>query len=336
MAHEPIETLLETHAPTLRDDERALVWQGVVKKLPTTAVPVVSPYREFVRLYLMHPAVLTFMCIIAVTSGSSAINASVPGDILFPLELEVESVRLSLSSDSNRESLATTFAEERINEMYAIFDAEAVLYDDVAALTPQVAEPSGLALTMTEQAPAFRITEADTAMMKEAVVPSAPALQVAVTTYSDVSVVYVTQSGATSRFVTPARTKESIVVEAATLFGATVEDVSTAMNLTTVNRPSRPAERGEVIATPKGQTRAMAAVTALLDQLAATESEPVRQALAEAVLREVQGLSVLPTSSQAGVEMSTFVPTDPRIEMNGDTYVIVVDGKTYGTVSKAP
>jgi hypothetical protein len=92
----------------------------VVKSAPIKARPRTGSYRP-VFAYLA----LALVIVMAMVSGgvvtALAAGSALPGDALYPLKLEVEQARLSLTTNPERQAeLYLQFAEKRLDEMNAL------------------------------------------------------------------------------------------------------------------------------------------------------------------------------------------------------------------------
>jgi hypothetical protein len=109
--------------------------------------------------YKILPAMLALTLALAGTGGGVALAAdSVPGDILYPLKLAVEDVRLLLSFDPGQEAdLAMSFATERVREMERlVLRGEQVPDSTVARMTRQMERAMAeIALAQPKEVPAL-------------------------------------------------------------------------------------------------------------------------------------------------------------------------------------
>jgi len=101
---------------------RAKARRRLVARLPARSVPA-APRRSLVPALVLRRPALIMVLIVAVVAmlGSgivAASAASLPNDLLYPVKMAVEELRLSLSPDSlNRSNLHLAFAAERLDEI---------------------------------------------------------------------------------------------------------------------------------------------------------------------------------------------------------------------------
>lgn len=108
---------------------RAKARRRLVARLPARSVPA-APRRSLVPvLVLRRPAFIMVLIVAVVVMLSSGIvaasAASLPNDLLYPVKIAVEELRLSLSPDSlNRSNLHLAFAAERLDEIDRLISAD--------------------------------------------------------------------------------------------------------------------------------------------------------------------------------------------------------------------
>ena len=75
--------------------------------------------------YNMKKMIVGVLAVLIILGGGGVVaasNNSLPGDLLFPVELAVEKVKISLTSENKKSDLKLKFAEERISEIKHISD----------------------------------------------------------------------------------------------------------------------------------------------------------------------------------------------------------------------
>jgi hypothetical protein len=125
-----------------------------------TPMPVVAPTRVAARpkpgLYrpVFAYLALTLLIVVAMFSGGFvtvlAAGSALPGDALYPLKLNVEQARISLTPDTAQQSeLYLEFAQNRLDEMNTL--AALGQYDNVAPLATQFNLNVALAVNMARR-----------------------------------------------------------------------------------------------------------------------------------------------------------------------------------------
>jgi hypothetical protein len=293
MKNENIDAILEASRPRLTTEERERVWQKVAAEIATPE-PVLSPYWNFVVTMPVTPFIIALMLVLGAGGTVAVAEAAKPGDILFPLDRAAERARLALASDDTERALRSQFADERLAELRAILDEEAVgLHDD-----------SSLRAVSGKRAP---ITN----------------LQIEVDVFTDTTVVKVEQNDVKTRFTTNATAKEAIVAEIMNRYGYTVSEVTAALRFEIEDRASRPSERGGVINSNLGEARVGIAVNALLDELDDMDDYGNRGRLIAALLREINGVVV---SGRDTVPTVPAFTNNARIKIDDDRIEIRENG----------
>ncbi len=298
MNPEKIDTILEANTPHLTANERERVWRNVAARIATPA-PIPSPYWNFVTTKSMVPAMIALVLIMGVSGTVAASESAKPGDALFPLERATERARLALASKDREGELRTRFANERLAELQAILDEEAIAAHE-----------------RTDDSSLFGVT----GFGKRAPITD---LEIEVDVFEDITVVKVERGDVTTRFTTTADTTTDVIAEIMRRYGFTESEVTEAMNFEIEDRVSRPSERGGVITSNQGEERVGVAVTALLDQLDEIDDVAGRDWLIAALIREINHVVV---SGESGSVLRPRFTTDARIKIDDDRFEIREDG----------
>jgi hypothetical protein len=101
---------------------RAKARRRLVARLPAPSVPATPRRSPMPALVLRRPVLITALVVAIIVILSSGIvaasAASLPNDLLYPVKIAAEELRLSLSPDSlNRSNLHLAFAAERLDEI---------------------------------------------------------------------------------------------------------------------------------------------------------------------------------------------------------------------------
>ncbi len=293
MKNENIDAILEASRPRLTTEERERVWQKVAAEIATPQ-PVLSPYWNFITTIPVTPFVIALMLVLGAGGTVAVAEAAKPGDILFPLDRATERARLALASGDAERALRSQFADERLAELRAILDEEAVgLYDDAS-----------LRAVSGKRAPIAN-------------------LQIEVDVFTDTTVVKVEENDVKTRFTTNATAKDAVIAEIMSRYGYTESEVIEALSFEIEDRASRPSERGGVINSNLGEARVGIAVNALLDELDGLGDDGNRGRLIAELLREINGVVV------SGRENGSAVPAftnDARIKIDDDRIEIRENG----------
>lgn len=87
----------------------------------------------------MIPLVIALIALVAGGSTIAASDSSRPGDLLFPIDRTVESVRLTFAGQEGKAKLQVEFAEERLDEVESLIKEESE-DDDTATSTEEVSD----------------------------------------------------------------------------------------------------------------------------------------------------------------------------------------------------
>ena len=143
-----IENEIARLKPTLSATQREALWSRIEEGI--TPHPVVSPYARY-----RNPRTVVFGVILLALFGSvSTVYASfsaLPGDALFPVQLAVEHVRVSLASPEKKHVLRVQFTAERLSEIKEVLnkgqEMNTVPTPTALGTTSDVRVPSAVALS---------------------------------------------------------------------------------------------------------------------------------------------------------------------------------------------
>jgi hypothetical protein len=265
MSNDNFETLMEKTAPTLTEEEQALLWQQIKTKIVPT--PVVSPYSVLFHSKLMTPLAIALVVLLG-TGGTVAASATAkPGDLLFPIERVVERTQLVFASEMRAAELKAAFAAERLAELRDILDEEGSLVDDNPSADDLfLASSDGTSTSTTFSA------EADV--------------------FTDITVVVVEINDVKRIFTTATTTREGVVAEIATRYTLEVATIDAALDFEVEDRASRPSERGLIEVDITGEERVSHAVNVLLDQLEEIDDSNARNGILNALVRQIDRVEV--------------------------------------------
>jgi hypothetical protein len=161
--------------------------------------------------FALKPMTALIIALAVLFSGSGVViasDAAKPGDALFGIDLAVERVRMSLSGDDNRNELARTFAQERLQEIQKL-RGDGSVDDDGASSTQSTAG----------------LTEAEAEI------------------FTDETVVKLEINDRKVGFLTQSKTREAIVTEISAQYDIEKLIVEAKLVVTTEDRASRPEDR---------------------------------------------------------------------------------------------
>lgn len=98
--------------------ERDTLWRGILDKWSVQQSSLLFNFA-------LKPMTALIIALVVLFGGSGVVVASdvaKPGDALFGIDLAIERVRLSLAKEDNRNELARTFAQERLEEIQGLRD----------------------------------------------------------------------------------------------------------------------------------------------------------------------------------------------------------------------
>lgn len=104
---------------SISKDEKDSLWHSVsVRKIESNR----NSEKLLLNIYKfkMKKLIVGFIALVVILGGGgvvSASNNSVPGDLLFPIDLALEKIQVKLSSNDKKEELKFRFAEERMSEI---------------------------------------------------------------------------------------------------------------------------------------------------------------------------------------------------------------------------
>lgn len=118
----------------LDGNEREALWRTITTKKSMHS----SPLSFNLALKPMTALLIALAVLFSGTGIVAASDAAKPGDALFGIDLAVERLKMSLASDDNRNELARTFAQERLEEIQKL-RGDGSVDDDNASSTPSTA-----------------------------------------------------------------------------------------------------------------------------------------------------------------------------------------------------
>lgn len=281
-------TALEAHTPHLSPEARASLWQTIEPHIaPPRAIS--SPY--IFNLFITHTKTMTALVlalIFIIGSGGTALasDAARPGDLLFPLEREIENVQLRFASDDERASLLQKLTEERLAELREIVDEEIVV--STAGVGDTSSDATSASSTLSIEADVF----------------------------TDTTVVKIELNGTQFYFETAGKTREEVITAITARFPLlTIADVEARLNFEVEDRASRPHDRGIASFKAHGEARvqkAMAEILTFLDDTRIDGEESNR-------VREIARATVEGTPKVRRDEKGV------RIENENDSYKVRID-----------
>jgi hypothetical protein len=110
----------------------------------TTVAPVSSPYFSYYFSFKpMSYVALVLVLLLGATGTVAASGSAKPGDLLFPIDVATEQVRLALASDGQKEALQNQFINERFSELKEIVNEETVATTTGTSTDEVVVKPEG-------------------------------------------------------------------------------------------------------------------------------------------------------------------------------------------------
>ena len=295
-------TELEARTPHLSPEARTSLWHSIEPHITSTRT-IPSPYTF--SLFITHTKTMTALVlalIFIIGSGGTALasDAARPGDLLFPLEREIEDMQLRFASNEARAALLTKLTEERLAELREIIDEEIVV------------STAGVLDTSNEA------TTASSTLYIEADV------------FTDTTVVKIELNGTQFYFETAEKMRGEIVAAIITRFPLlTNTDVETRLELETENRASRPQDRGITSFKARGEARVQNAMSEILAFLDDTRIEGEQKNH----IRETARTTVEGTPKVRRDTSSVRIESDDdsykvRLDDNGDSRIEVRDAES--------
>lgn len=107
----------------LGEEEKATLWHKLMVKHLTEERGSKNFRSNFFSLHMKRviAGVLSLLIILG-GSGVAAANNSIPGDVLFPVELAIERAQIKIAQGDKRVALKRKFAEERISEVKSLVE----------------------------------------------------------------------------------------------------------------------------------------------------------------------------------------------------------------------
>ena len=115
---------------SLTPDEKNMLWSKIEEhtfkeKLQRKQAPLQIKKLSFFSFISHKVAIASFLIIALLGTGVATVSASddaVPGDILFPVDLAVEKIKLAFSRGNKKDTLRIAFAEERLHEVKFVLE----------------------------------------------------------------------------------------------------------------------------------------------------------------------------------------------------------------------
>lgn len=106
----------------LTKKEKGVLWARIEKRIntrrPVFSTSIFSIFRFSPKLVLA-----SFVAFVIIASSAATVAAAgnaKPGDLLFPVDIAVEKIRIVISSDKKKDELRIRFAEERLEEVRVV------------------------------------------------------------------------------------------------------------------------------------------------------------------------------------------------------------------------
>ena len=120
--------LIKIKTKKLSQDDKYVIWHGTMVKIAQSEQvkkPLLINILKNYMKYDMKKMIVGVLAVVIILGGGGVVaasNDSLPGDFLFPVDLVVEKVKISLASENKKSDLKLKFAEERISEIKHISD----------------------------------------------------------------------------------------------------------------------------------------------------------------------------------------------------------------------
>ncbi|MDQ5954416.1 MAG: hypothetical protein QG583_344 [Patescibacteria group bacterium] len=124
--------LIKIKTKKLTEGDKDAIWHGAMVKIAQNEQvkkPLLINILKNYMKYDMKKMIVGVLAVIIILGGGGVVaasNDSLPGDFLFPVDLAVEKVKISLASENKKSDLKLKFAEERISEIKNISDKKSV------------------------------------------------------------------------------------------------------------------------------------------------------------------------------------------------------------------